>query len=318
VQTARTWAKSIVSKVTDALTELVALLDLEPIEVNIFRGSHIDETRQRVFGGQVAAQALVAAGRTVERGQVHSLHSYFLRPGDPLVPILYEVDRIRDGRSFTTRRVVAIQHGKAIFNLQCSFHTEEPGFHHQVQMPLVPPPESLPTLRERLKGFGEVWEGFFERPRPMDQRFIGALPWVSSASESIEPKQQLWIRADGTLPDDPLLHAAVVAYASDMTLYDSILHPHRIRWEDDRFMGASLDHCMWFHRPFRADEWLLFDQESPMAFGARGLARGLMFTKAGDLVVSVVQEGLVRVLSGPGDDAAGKAPPAPVSTDTTS
>ncbi len=286
---------SIVSVVTDALNDLVGLLDLEDIEVNIFRGSHIDETRQRVFGGQVAAQSLIAAGRTVTHGRVHSLHSYFLRPGDPLVPILYEVDRIRDGRSFTTRRVVAIQHGKAIFNLQCSFHVDEVSLTHEVVMPDAPDPESLPTLRERLKGLGEIWEGFFERPRPIDQRFIGDLPWSRSGDTPDDAHQQLWLRADGELPDDPLLHAAVVAYASDMTLYDSILHRHRIRWEDDNFMGASLDHCMWFHRPFRADEWLLLDQESPTAAGARGLARGLLFSRDGDLVVSVVQEGLVRI-----------------------
>ena len=290
-----TCAKSIVCEVTEALTDLVALLDLEVIEVNTFRGSHLDETRQRVFGGQVAAQSLVAAGRTVDRGRVHSLHSYFLRPGDPLHPILYEVDRIRDGRSFTTRRVVAIQHGKAIFNLQCSFHVDEESFDHEVRMPDAPDPESLPTMKERLKGVEGLWEGFFERPRPIDQRFVGDLPWIRTSDKGPDAHQQLWLRADGKLPDDALLHAAVVAYASDMTLYDSILHRHRIRWEDDHFMGASLDHCMWFHRPFRADEWLLFDQESPTAAGARGLARGLLFSQVGDLVVSVVQEGLVRI-----------------------
>jgi acyl-CoA thioesterase-2 len=280
--------------VTKPLIDLVNLLDLEVIEENIFRGSHLDETRQRVFGGQVAAQSLVAAGRTVQQGRVHSLHSYFLRPGDPNIPILYEVDRIRDGRSFTTRRVVAIQHGKAIFNLQCSFHTDESSLDHEVPMPEAPDPETLPTVQERLKDVAKIWDGFFERPRPIDQRFIGDLPWMRTESDP-DAHQQLWFRADGTLPDDPLLHAAVVAYASDMTMYDSILHRHRIRWEDDNFMGASLDHCMWFHRPFRADAWLLFDQESPTASGARGLARGLLFSQAGDLVVSVVQEGLVRV-----------------------
>ncbi len=279
---------------SDAVADLVALLDLEDIEVNIFRGSHIDETRQRVFGGQVAAQAIVAAGRTVSEGHIHSLHSYFLRAGDPLVPILYEVDRIRDGRSFTTRRVVAIQRGKAIFNLQCSFHVDEVSLEHEVPMPDVPPPDTLPTLRERLEGLG-VWEGFFERPRPIDQRFVGDLPWVRGGRASTDTREQLWLRVDGELPDDPLLHAAAVAYASDMTLYDSILAPHRLRWEDDSFMGASLDHCMWFHRPFRADEWLLFDQESPSASGARGLARGLLFSHSGHLVVSVVQEGLMRM-----------------------
>jgi acyl-CoA thioesterase-2 len=284
-------------EVTEALTDLVALLDLEDIEVNTFRGSHIDEDRLRVFGGQVAAQALVAAGRTVEHGRVHSLHSYFLRPGDTHIPILYEVDRIRDGRSFLTRRVVAVQKGKAIFNLQCSFHVDEVSLEHEVEMPEVPDPETVPTLRERLKGIPH-FEEWFDRPRPIDQRFIGELPWVrGGGAASNDTREQLWLRADGQLPDDPLLHAAVVAYASDMTLYDSILAPHRLRWEDETFMGASIDHCMWFHRPFRADEWLLFDQESPTAYGARGLARGLLFSQAGDLVVSVVQEGLMRMRS---------------------
>lgn len=281
---------------TDALDQLVDLLDLEPIEVNIFRGKNIDETRQRVFGGQVAAQSLVAAGKTVTRGRVHSLHSYFLRPGDPTIPILYEVDRIRDGRSFTTRRVVAIQHGRAIFNLQCSFHIDEPeGLVHQDVMPEVPQPDELPTIVERLEPYRDQLPEWFaeDRPRPIDQRFIGEIPWFRSAAR--EARQRLWVRADGELPDDPTLHAAVVAYASDMSLFESILMPHRIRWEDDAFMGASLDHCMWFHRPLRADRWLLFDQESPSAYGARGLARGLMFDQDGRLVVSLVQEGLVRL-----------------------
>ncbi len=281
---------------TEALEQLIDLLDLEPIEVNIFRGKNLDETRQRVFGGQVAAQSLVAAGRTVDSGRVHSLHSYFLRPGDPTVPILYEVDRIRDGRSFTTRRVVAIQHGQAIFNLQCSFHVDEgPGLVHQAEMPDVPRADDLPTVRERLEPYlDQLPEWFVEdRPRPIDQRFIGDLPWLRSASQ--ETRQRLWVRADGELPDDPLLHAAVVAYASDMSLIDSILMPHKIRWDDLTTMVASLDHCMWFHRPLRADRWLLLDQESPNAYGARGLARGLMFDEQGQLVVSLVQEGLVRV-----------------------
>ena len=180
---------------TDPLISLIELLDLEPIEVNIFRGANIDETRQRVFGGQVAAQAIVAAGRTVDRGRVHSLHSYFLRPGDPLVPILYEVDRIRDGRSFITRRVVAIQHGKAIFNLQCSFHTDETSVEHQVSMPEVPSPESLPTLPERLKDVDGDWGAFFELPRPIDQRFIGELPWAKSDSSPADAHRLLWLRA---------------------------------------------------------------------------------------------------------------------------
>jgi acyl-CoA thioesterase-2 len=281
------------SAVATPLEGLLALLDLEPIEVNIFRGVSPDETRQRVFGGQVAAQALVAAGRTVERGRVHSLHSYFLRPGDPTVPILYEVDRIRDGRSFTTRRVVAIQHGRAIFNLATSFHVEEEGLVHQDPMPQAPEPEGIPTVREQLEALGPEMAAIFGRPNPIDQRFVGGLRWVSNGPR--EPCQQLWMRADGDIPEEePLLHAAVVTYASDMTLFDSILRPHDIRWEDEQFMGASLDHCMWFHRPFRADEWLFFDQKSPTAAGARGLARGTIWTRGGALAVSVVQEGLVR------------------------
>ncbi len=277
------------------LNDLVNLLDLEAIEVNIFRGSHLDEPRQRVFGGQVAAQALVAGGRTVAQGRVHSLHSYFLRPGDPKIPILYEVDRIRDGRSFTTRRVVAIQHGEAIFNLQCSFHSDEASIEHSVPMPEAPDPESLPTVAERLEGMEAEWAAYFGRPRPLDQRFITQLPWLRKESGQPGAHQQLWLRTDGPLPDEPLLHAAIVTYASDMTLYDSIIQQHAVGWEQDGFMGASLDHCMWFHRPFRADEWLLFDQESPTASGARGLTRGLLFSQSGELVVSVVQEGLVRI-----------------------
>jgi acyl-CoA thioesterase-2 len=281
--------------VSEALDFLVDLLDLESIEVNIFRGVSPNEERQRVFGGQVAAQSLMAAGRTVDTGRPHSLHAYFLRPGDPSVPILYEVDRIRDGRSFTTRRVVAIQHGRAIFNMSASFHVEESGLSHQFPMPDAPDPESLDSLATQLEPYRDALEGWFERPHPIDQRFIGGLPFTPGASH--EPAQRLWIRADGTLPDDSLVHACIATYASDMSLFDAMLAPHDVKWDDVNFMGASLDHCMWFHRPFRADEWLLFDTDSPSAYGARGIARGLMFTRGGDLVVSMVQEGLMRVIT---------------------
>ena len=279
---------------SEALQFLVKILDLETIEVNTYRGEHPPEERQRTFGGQVAAQALMAAGRTVERGRVHSLHSYFLRPGDPTNPILYEVDRIRDGRSFTTRRVVAIQHGRAIYNMQASFHTDETSIEHQVEMPVVPAPETIPTLRDRVeKESGNVDE-WFNRPHPIDQRFIGEVPW--SPHRNKEPRQRIWIRADGELPDDPLLHACVVTYASDMSLMDAILAPHSIRWDNGSFMGASLDHCMWFHREVRVDEWLLYDTDSPIAHGGRGLARGFLFNQAGQLMVSMVQEGLTRIV----------------------
>jgi acyl-CoA thioesterase-2 len=254
-----------------------------------------------VFGGQVAAQALMAAGRTVDHGVVHSLHAYFLRPGDPAVPILYEVDRIRDGRSFTTRRVVAIQHGRAIFNLSASFHVDEPGLTHQIPMPDVPAPETLDSLVTRLEPYRETLGDWFTKPHPIEQRHIGELPFSHKAGK--DPTQRLWIRADGALPDDPLLHACIVAYASDMSLFDTILAPHDVSWDDAHFMGASLDHCMWFHRPFRADEWLLYDMDSPTAYGARGLARGFLFTRGGDLAVSVVQEGLMRVVANRPDPA---------------
>jgi acyl-CoA thioesterase II len=281
--------------VSEALDFLVDLLDLESIEVNIFRGVSPNEDRQRVFGGQVAAQSLMAAGRTVERGRPHSLHAYFLRPGDPNVPILYEVDRIRDGRSFTTRLVVAIQHGRAIFNMSASFHVDEPGLSHQLPMPDVPPPETLESLEQRLEPYRETFGDWFSRLHPIDQRHIGELPFTHRAGK--EPIQRLWIRADGTLADDPLLHACIATYASDMSLFDTMLAPHEVNWDDTDFMGASLDHCMWFHRPFRADEWLLYDMDSPAAFGSRGLARGFMFTQRGELVVSMAQEGLMRLVA---------------------
>jgi acyl-CoA thioesterase-2 len=286
--------------VTNALDDLVGLLDLEVIEVNMFRGVSPDEKRQRVFGGQVAGQALVAAGRTVEPDRrVHSLHAYFLRPGDPTVPILYDVDRIRDGKSFTTRRVVAIQHGRAIFNLSASFHVQEPtAFDHQLPMPDAPDPDSLPTFEERVAPYAEQLGDWLNRPRPIDVRYVD--PFFRMGDEAREPRQQVWFRADGRLPDDPLLHACVVAYASDMSLLDTVMLPHRVSWDDARLIAASLDHAMWFHRSFRADEWLLYDQESPSTAASRGLARGELFTRDGALAVSVVQEGLVRFLPPPG------------------
>jgi acyl-CoA thioesterase-2 len=280
-----------------ALDDLVDLLDLEAIEVNVFRGRSPDDQRQRVFGGQVAGQALVAAGRTVQPDRpVHSLHAYFLRPGDPSVPIVYDVDRIRDGRSFTTRRVVAIQHGQAIFNLAASFHqAEDDGFDHQLPAPAAPPPEGLATFGERLEPFKEQLGEWYSRPRPIDIRHVADPPHVTGGADRRPPCQQVWFRADGALPDDALLHACLVTYASDMTLLDSILLAHGTSWLDPRLMGASLDHAMWFHRPFRADDWLLYDQESPSAFGARGLGQGRIFTRDGVHVVSVVQEGLFRI-----------------------
>ncbi len=278
-----------------ALDELVNLLDLEAIEVNLFRGVSPDENRQRVFGGQVAGQALVAATRTVQPDRhVHSLHAYFLRPGDPNVPILYEVDRIRDGRSFTTRRVVAIQHGKAIFNLQTSFHVAESGLDFQVTMPLnVPAAETLPDFKTRMAPFKDRMGEMYDRPRPIDLRHVGTDPFSRNGQSALD--QQVWLRADGTLPDDPTLHACIVTYASDMTLLDTTLLPFGLSWETPGMQMASLDHAMWFHRPFRADDWLLYDQRPISTSSARGLAGGNIFTADGALAITVVQEGLVRV-----------------------
>jgi len=276
------------------LDDLIALLDLEPIEVNIFRGGSPEVDQQRVFGGQVAGQALVAAARTVEpERRVHSLHGYFLRPGDPAVPILYEVDRIRDGRSFTTRRVMAIQHGRPIFNMSASFHLTEEGFDHQ--SPLagdVTPAGDLPDFPTRWAPWKDKLGPWYDRPRPIDTRYVDWSP--PDRRVPMPPHHRVWLRADGTLPDDPVLHACIVTYASDMTLLDTALLPHGGAFMDDRVQMASLDHAMWFHRPFRADEWLLYDQDTPSASDARGLARGLIYNEAGDLVVSVVQEGLIR------------------------
>ena len=281
---------------SDALRDLVELLDLEPIEVNIFRGTQPNEDRQRVFGGQVAGQALVAAARTVDADRhVHSLHAYFLRPGDPSVPILYDVDRLRDGRSFTTRRVVAIQHGRPIFNLQASFHAPEDGLDHHVEMPAdVPPPESLPTYRERMAPHYERVKDWIDRPRPIDTRY--APPDHAGETGLKSDGQLVWMRADGPLPDDPVLHACIVTYASDYTLLDTALRPAGVSSLTDDLMMASLDHAMWFHRPFRADDWLLYQQHSVSASSARGLASGSIFTRDGRLAVSVVQEGLIRLL----------------------
>ncbi|NUR26114.1 MAG: acyl-CoA thioesterase II [Catenulispora sp.] len=285
----------------EALKELLDLLDLEQIELDIFRGRSPEERIQRVFGGQVAAQALVAAGRTVPSDRhVHSLHAYFIRPGDPSIPIVYNVERVRDGRSFTTRRVVAIQHGKAIFTMSASFHVVEEGVEHQAaEMPMVPDPSTLPTFQEKmhsLVGDTPEFRDWLSKPRPVDSRYASPLTWEAHRDPGlISAETNVWFRYDADLPDDPLLQVVLAAYASDFTLVDTILLAHGMAWGASDIMGASLDHAMWFHRPFRADEWLLYAQESRWSGGARGLARGQMFTASGDLVVSVVQEAMIRV-----------------------
>ncbi len=278
-----------------AVDAMIALLDLEPIEVNIFRGAvSPDRGDQRVFGGQVAGQALVAAARTVDPPQVvHSLHAYFLRPGDPSIPIIYEVDRTRDGRSFSTRRVKAVQHGRSIFTLSASFQAPEDGFDHSFAMPAgLAEPEMLPDFKERMAPYREQLGGYYERPRPIDTRYCEANPW--ERPEDLPPFQNVWLRANGTLPDDPLLHICVLTYASDITLLDTSLLPHSSEFTIGEVFMASLDHAMWFHRPFRADDWLLYAQDTPTASGGRGLGRGLVYSRDGRLVASVMQEGVIR------------------------
>ncbi|HVY58899.1 MAG TPA: acyl-CoA thioesterase II [Xanthobacteraceae bacterium] len=283
---------------SSAVQDLLNVLDLEPLEVNLFRGRSPQVGWQRVFGGQVIGQALVAACRTVDVAgrPPHSLHAYFLLPGDPKVPIVYEVDRIRDGKSFTTRRVVAIQHGQAIFSMSVSFHDEEGRLAHQAKMPEVPKPEDLPSeaeIKERvLPLMPDPVRRYYERERPIELRPVEFGRYLGQKYDN--GRFNVWIRTTGKLPDDPAVHACVLAYASDMTLLDAALVPHGRTVFEKEIMAASLDHALWFHRPFRADDWLLYAQDSPSLAGARGFSRGLIFARDGTLIASVAQEGLVR------------------------
>ena len=283
---------------SSVLDELVTLLALERIEENLFRGQSQDLGWGTVFGGQVLGQALSAAVQTVptERA-VHSLQAYFLRPGDVRKPIVYEVDRIRDGTSFTTRRVVAVQSGHAIFNLAASFQRGESGFAHQDAMPEVPAPESLLTEQEHGAAFAErLPDGLRERAlgaRPFEVRPVGP-PQNPLEPVAAPPRRSIWLRTAGRLPDDPALHAYLLAYASDYSLLMTSLAPHAVTWLTPGMQVASLDHVMWFHQPFRVDEWLLHVMQSPAAHGARGLVHGQVFTREGRLVASTAQEGLIR------------------------
>jgi acyl-CoA thioesterase-2 len=284
---------------SSAVQEVIDILDLEPLEVNLFRGRSPQSRWQRVFGGQVIGQALVAACRTVDDVTTrppHSLHAYFLLGGDPKVPIIYEVDRIRDGKSFTTRNVKAIQHGRAIFSMSVSFHTAEPGLTHQFKMPDVPKPDALPgeaELKERIYPLlPEQARRYYERERPIEFRPVEFSRYLGEKSET--GRFDVWIRTTGKLPDEPAIHQCVLAYASDMMLLDAALIPHGRSVFSEDIMAASLDHALWFHRPFRADEWLLYAQDSPSLADSRGFSRGLIFAGDGTLVASVAQEGLLR------------------------
>jgi acyl-CoA thioesterase-2 len=282
---------------SSAVEDLLAILDLETIEVNLFRGRSPQVGWQRVFGGQVVGQALVAACRTVQGRQPHSMHAYFLLAGDPKVPIVYDVDRIRDGGSFTTRRVVAIQGGQAIFNLATSFQKPESGLEHQDPMPAAPSPDSLPSLQERYAAYtekrGPSRSGRAFTESPFDVRTTD--PIEDPFNPSVRPAERLvWLRTVGRLPDDPALHHYLLAYASDYAFITTALLPHGVSVFSREMQVASLDHVMWFHQPCRVDEWLLYAIDSPAAHGARGLVRGRVFTHDGRLVASTAQEGLMR------------------------
>jgi acyl-CoA thioesterase II len=278
---------------------LLERLDIERLDRDLFRGFSPDDGRPRVFGGQVAAQALVAAVRTVDGRKVHSLHAYFLRPGNPKIPIIYEVDRIRDGKSFSTRTITAIQDGEAIFSMGASFQKDEPGHEHQAPMPAAAPPESVPSTDELIRvAARETGDPIF--------RFLERLerPIVTHDLDPIDPRTPrqrtgehlVWFRARGELPGDPLLHQCVLTYASDLTLLDASLHRHALTWFDPTLQAASLDHAIWFHRPFRADRWLLYATQSPSAAGGRGLNVGRIYTEDGVLVATVAQENLMRIV----------------------
>jgi acyl-CoA thioesterase-2 len=311
----------------DSIDTLLTLLDLEPLEVNIYRGRNRDLGTGRVYGGQVFAQALVAARRTVddERREAHSAHGYFILPGDLNDPIVYFVDRLRDGRSFTTRRVTAIQHGQAIFNLSASFHIEENGPEHQFPMPDAPDPDTLTPeldrIRERAETLPHSLRSVLTQDRPIDVR-----PVEPRGNEAELPLRRAWFRAASRLPDDVWLHQAVLAYASDYGLLVTALQPHGIKYRAPGLQLASLDHSLWMHRPFRADEWLLYTTDSPVTSGARGFVRGTIHSRSGELVASVAQEGLIRMTAGSeardsvlrADVISFPPPPAPSTASTTS
>jgi acyl-CoA thioesterase-2 len=283
---------------TAAIDELLSILDLERLEHNLYRGRSPQVEWQRVFGGQTIAQALVAAQRTVEPDRfVHSLHGYFMRPGDIRVPIVYEVDRIRDGGSFTTRRVLAIQHGQAIFSLEASFQVDEKGLEHQFALPDdVPPPEGLQTQRQLLEKAERVPEAvrrFWARERPLELRPVNLQHYESR--DKLPPRQNVWIRLAGPVPDDRALQSVLLAYLSDMTLLDTSTFAHGRGLFDPDIQAASLDHTMWFHRPHSLDGWLLYAQDSPSSSGSRGFSRGTLYARDGTLIASMAQEGLIRL-----------------------
>jgi acyl-CoA thioesterase II len=284
------------------IADLLNLLELEQLEVNLFRGESRDVGSPQVFGGQVLGQALTAASATVAGRVVHSLHAYFLRRGDFNAPIVYQVDRSLDGHSFANRRVVAIQHGEQIFNMAASFQVVEEGLDHQIDMPSVPAPEDLPDQTtpppDMVRHMSERLKQFFAQPRPFTFRLVQDPGTEQHKAGRMEPARQVWFKAVGKLPDDERLHRNLLAYASDFFLLGTSMLPHGISEFEGRLVMASLDHAMWFHRPLRVDDWLLYDMESPSASGARGFAQAGVFSRDGRLVATIAQEGLVRIKRG--------------------
>ena len=279
-----------------AVDQLLEVLDLQQVDAATFVGVSPQTGAQRVFGGQVAGQALVAAGRTVDRDRfVHSLHGYFVRPGDPTEPIEFTVETIRDGRSFSVRRSTAQQHGRTIFFMSASFQVREDGLDHHSPAPLdVPGPDDVRTMADWVEQYPSRRGSFAAAPQAIDVRYVGVPGWVPPGDRAASDQQRVWMRVDGKLPDDPLIHACALAYASDLSLLDAVLSQHGEVWGPGGVIGASLDHALWLHRPFRADEWFLYDSVSPSASGGRGLASGRMFTRDGRHIASAVQEGLLR------------------------
>lgn len=277
--------------------ELLQLMDLETLEVNLFRGESRDIGTPRVFGGQVLAQSILAASRTIDEGNIHSLHAYFLRAGDPAAPIVYDVDRYRDGRSFKARRVVAIQHGRPILTLAASFQLEQEGIEHQIEMPDVPPPEELSSEndvpKECLERFPEMLKRWFARTGPFDFRPVERQDIFNPKPQA--PISKIWFRLNEKIDAPDYMHRALMAYASDFHLIGTAILPHGISFAKDHIVMASLDHAMWFHRPARVDDWLLYSCDSPSSSGGRALARGSIFDRSGNLIASVAQEGMIRV-----------------------
>ena len=279
------------------LDDILTLLSLERLEVNMFRGQSPNEQRQRVFGGQVLGQALMAACYTVEDMHCHSFHSYFLRPGDPELPIIYEVDAARDGKSFASRRVVAIQHGKQIFNMAASFQRKEDGYEHQIQMPYAPDPETLKSDYElRLENVDKMPASMreaFMRKRPFETRPVS--PKAMFDPEPAEPRNIVWVKFDPGMPKEYAINQAMLSYVSDTSLLDTCMRPHALSYMNPKLQSASLDHAMWFYHEFEANDWLLYVQDSPASAGGRGMNFGHFFTRDGKLIATAAQEGLIRV-----------------------